>query len=438
MARGVGETAQKPLPTYALLALLAIASLPYMHVMEIEIRNAVAGGRQALSLMRTLWVKPHNLWLGKTAYGSEKLSEAYSLAALKKPLVEHIQSEQDRATADIQAQESLASSKVFSSLGRLNEESLAMIKMSILEAAFYRPLLKAIRKKIFPQTMAKEKDKYLNYISIMRVLPSTCDVIFSSPRYLFDMMILSMYIFLVDEYMESKMAQFSEDEFSIFRDCLEEIHPESYSSTNSLELETGKSERLRTAVSVFKEFAEAVASYPLVADASCSDLLELRSETKKDLLYHVKQLEDNARFAQQPHQPGKNTKFLTPSTSYQTWVHTVSAGHVSGPFSFPFFVCSVADSLRRGADCSTSVKQKLTAYGMNDHIGAFCRMYNDYGSIARDRDECKIISDHERDSRDEKRKLKCTWWVVLPPRRMTIKPISGTLETIEFAITSDL
>ncbi len=377
---------------YALLALLAIASLPYMHIMDIEIRNAVVDGRQALSLMRSAWAKPHNLWVGKTAYGSEKLSEAYSIAALKKPLVEHIHSKQDRAAAEIQAQEILGLSKFFSSLGRLNKESLAVVKVSMLEATFYRSLLKAMRKKIFPQTLAKEKDKYLHYIPIMWVLPSTCDAIFSSPRYLFDMMVLSMYIFLVDEYMESKVAQFSRDEFAIFRDYLEKIRPDSDSSTDSLELEIGKSERLRSAVSVFKEFAEAVASYPLVADASRSDLLELRSETKKYLLYHLEQLDDNARFAQQPHQPGKNTKFLTPSTSYQTWVHTVGAGHVSGPFSFAFFACVMGGSTRGGADCFTSVKQKLTAYSMNEHIGAFCRMYNDYGSITRDRNECNLNS----------------------------------------------
>ena len=377
---------------YALLALLAIASLPYMHIMEIEIGNAIAGGRQALSSMRSAWAKPHNLWVGKTAYGSKKLSEAYSLAALKKPLVKHIDGEQDRVAAETQAQEILGLSKFFSSLGRLKKESPAVIKVSMLEASFYRPLLKAMRKKIFPQTPAKEKDKYLNYIPIMWVLPSTCDAIFSSPRYLFDMMVLSMYIFLVDEYMEYKVAQFSKYEFAVFRNCLEEICPESHSSSDSFKLETDKSERLRTAVSVFKEFAEAVASYPLVVDASRSDLLELRSETKKYLLYHLKQLEDNARFAQQPHQPGQNTKFLTPSTSYQTWVHTVGAGHVSGPFSFAFFACAMGGSIRGGADCFTGVKQKLTAYSMNDHIGAFCRMYNDYGSITRDRTERNLNS----------------------------------------------
>lgn len=395
---------------YALLALLAIANLPYVQVLTMEIRYAVERGRQALSLMREVWTKPHHLWVRKVAYGSERLSEAYALAAMKKSLLVIPCAEPTRASTDQQAQKILNFSKLLSHFDHLSKEPFFMIKASVLEGVFYQPLLKAIRTEVFPQTLTEENDKYLDYIPIMWILPSTGTSLFSPPTYLLDMMVLSMWVFLVDEYMESNVAHFSKDEFILFRKSLEEIDPEPDSAGSDISLSSfllgsdgngavsgshpaiSSSGRLFEAIAVFKAFATTVMKYPSIVHASQSDLLELRSETKNYLLYHVTQLEDNNRLAQQEQRPGSRVKFATPRTSYHTWVHTVGAGHVSGPWAFAFFMCCMGGYARGGADCFTTVKQKLAAYKMNAHIGAFCRMYNDYGSIARDREEHNLNS----------------------------------------------
>lgn len=380
---------------YALLTLLAISSLPYVYALELEIRYAVAKGRQALSLMHDDWAKPHCLWVRKVAYGSGKLSEAYSLAAMKKPLAEYVCSEQTRALMVKQGQKILTYSKFFSSLDHLTKEPLFMIKASVIEGTLYQSSLNTMRIGIFPQTSTKENDKYLDYIPVMWTLSSTCSNLFSPPEYLLDMMILSMFIFLVDEYMESNVAQFSKDELATFRESLRNIELENDGNDTAVDSysEVTPMNRLQAAISVLRAFATAIMKYPRVIDASASDKLELRSEMKNYILYHITQLEDNARLAQQEHQPGTNTKFATPRTSYQTWVHTIGAGHISGPFSFAFFMCSMGGSSRRGgADCFAHVKQKLMAYRTNAHYGTFCRMYNDYGSIARDREERNLNS----------------------------------------------
>lgn len=396
---------------YAILALIAFATVPYVGVLITEIRYAVARGREALSLMTDAWPIAHHLWVGKTIYGSPKLSEAYSIAAMKKPLVEHVQREETTESMQKLELKVLAFSKFFGNLDNLTREPLFLIKASVLEGLFYQSALRAKRTEVFPPTRSKEEDKYLNYIPIMWTLPSTCRRIFSPPEYLLDMMVLSMFIFLVDEYMESNVAKFNKAEFAAFRESVDEVHHKKDSSERDFSAPgflqgqlsnesvdkycTTKepSNRLREAVSIFQSFGAAVMEYPRVAGASQSDLLELRSETKNYLLHHITQLEDNVRFAQQPHHPGKTTEFTTPRISYHTWVHTVGAGHVSGPFSFAFFACSMGGSVRgEGSDCFQPIKQKLMAHAMNDRIGAFCRMYNDYGSIVRDRDERNLNS----------------------------------------------
>ena len=387
---------------YALLALMEIYTLPYTQILKIEIQHAVAKGREALSLTRNA-MESSPIWVEKVAYSSQKLSQAFSLAARKKPLVEPVYGEKNNFAMGKQSQKILGFVDYFSSLEYLSKLPHVMVKASIIEGSFYRSSLTAMRTDIFPQTTAKEKDKYLEYIPTMWILASTCCGLSLPPEYLLDMMVLSMLIFLTDEYMESKVAQLSKAESLAFRRSLEEAgsdevtlrseasHDNS-SQRESLHSAGSPSGQLLEVISVFRVFTNAVMSYPRVIDASETDKLELRSETKNYLLYHVHQLEDNARLAQQVHQPGRNTKFATPRTSYQTWVHTIGAGHISGPFAFAFFACSMGGSFRGGADCFSQIKQKLIAFKMNAHYGAFTRMYNDYGSIARDAKECNLNS----------------------------------------------
>ena len=395
---------------YALIALRALADLPFMHVLHHEIRSAIAQGFKALSSMLDAGSEPHDLWVGKIAASSQELLEAYVSAAMRINPAEYMCSDDDGGSIKEQTQRITAFSKFFSGLKHLSGEKSFVIKGSILEATYYKSLLKSMRTQIFPQTSAKEADKYLDYIPTMWILSSACRRLYAPPEYLFDMMVLSMFVFLVDEYMESTVAHFSEEEFVVFEKALREIHPISTSSlTDPLlpgflpgldELETAngvseahiRSPRVDAAILVFRSFALAVMKYPRVSSGSQSDLLELRSETQNYLLYHIMQLEDNARLAKQECNPDQNSRFQTPRTSYATWLHTIGAGHISGPWAFAFLQCLLGGSVRGGADCFTTVKQKLMAYNMNRHIGSFSRMFNDYGSVIRDRDERNLNS----------------------------------------------
>lgn len=394
---------------YALLALHASVDLPYLHVLSPEIRFAVAQGLKALSLTLDAGPEPQNLWVGKVASSSQELFKAYVSAAMRVNHAEQNYSDDDGDSMKEQAQRIVAFSKFFSGLEHLSGEKSFMIKGSILEGSYYKPLLKAMRTQIFPQTSAKEADKYLDYIPIMWILSSTGRKLNAPPEYLFDMMVLSMFVFLVDEYMESTIAHFSEDEFVVLEEALREIHPITTPSLMNpslpgfqLDLEglgtarapdaRYRSPGVQAAIRVFRSFALAVMKYPQVSNASPSDIVELRSETQNYLLYHIMQLKDNARLMRQEHDPDQITRFQTPRTSYPTWLHTIGAGHISGPFAFAFLQCLMGGSVRGGGDCFTTVKQKLMAYNMNRHIGSFSRMYNDYGSVLRDRDERNLNS----------------------------------------------
>ncbi|KAI4156797.1 MAG: hypothetical protein L6R39_001019 [Caloplaca ligustica] len=384
---------------YTLLALLEILTLPYVQAVRIDIQCAVMKGRDALAsrqdAVSALYVDAD----------SDSLSERLSL--LTDPADFPVgEPRSDKPSAFDEHNRKIHAFVIyFSSLDYLRSQPYARVKSSILEASLYRPFLLKLRTDIFPLSTAKEQDKYLDYIPIMWTLSSTCHRVFVPPEYLIDMMVLSMWIFLTDEYMESKVAKFSKDDLSRLRKHVknlyyEETFQKSQERGSSLEKShsiVSKSEQLAEAISVFTAFAKTVMNYPHVVNASKTDKLDLRFEMKNYLLYHLHQLDDNACLARQPQnqqqQAGnQTTRFLTPRTSFPTWLHTVGAGHISGPFAWAFFACSMGGSLRGGNDCFSTPKQKLIAHKMNAHHGAFSRLYNDYGSIRRDAHECNLNS----------------------------------------------
>jgi len=399
---------------HSLIALKSLVNFPYLEALRKEVREAISKGDAAL-VPRCKKLKMSNPAEASTAFVNwTSITHAQSAVC-------NVDGEPcggDGLTPEIQkiVQKVHVFADFFSSLEHMQSSPYYLIKASIVEALFYRPKLQAMRKDVFPATNAKEKDKYLDYIPIMWVFPGTSQGLPSKPEYLLDMMVLSMYVFLADEYMESTVAQFSPVELVALKARLGDIClpvEESLSSQECLPNNTQKSEehrsmngidtassaRLQDAIIVFRNFATYIYSYPRVSSASQTEHLDLYAETQSYLLSHVIQLEDNARLAQQPNStptsnnPDPRTRFLSPRIPYHTWLNTIGAGHISGPWSFAFFTCVMSGSVRHGGtDTFQTMKQKLIAHSMNAHIGAFCRMYNDYGSIARDREESNLNS----------------------------------------------
>ncbi|KAL8969892.1 MAG: hypothetical protein Q9197_004103 [Variospora fuerteventurae] len=388
---------------YAVLALLELASLPYAATLKTEIQNAISKGHEALSIRKSEVPNGQQ---------SRSLSDIHPNA-----IDEHLHAEGQRAQAK-QTAKIDGFINYFSSLDHIRSIPQFRVKASVLEASLYRPFLKAARGNIFPPTASKDRDKYLDYIPIMWLLAGAHYNVFVPPEYLLDMMILSMWIFLTDEYMESKIVKLSSAELRMFRQHVDELYTTDLKADTSQEpsrsssqvdsTTTSTSPLLHEAKSVFTTFANHVITYPRVTPASATDLLDLRFETKNYLLHHLDQLSDNARLiSQQPQSPPtKRIKFLTPRTTFQTWLHTTAAGHISGPFAWAFFTCCMSSSLRRPStstpssyhhqgkcgDCFSTPRQKLISHTMNAHYGAFCRLYNDYGSVRRDAEEGNLNS----------------------------------------------
>ena len=114
-------------------------------------------------------------------------------------------------------------------------------------------------------------------------------------------------------------------------------------------------------------------------------------ELRMFLLSHLQQAANNNRFTTQRNVNNLGAVFQSPRSSFYRWVQSTSSDHTSCPYSFVLYQCLLVEGLA-GRDCFPSVQEKYVAEAMCRHLAVLCRMYNDYGSLRRDRDEKNLNS----------------------------------------------
>lgn len=82
---------------------------------------------------------------------------------------------------------------------------------SVIERSLYVQKSRVVRHEIFPHQQSS-KDKYLNYIPCAWTIVNNCTGVFLDSTLMWDMMVISMLGFLVDEYMKSVVAQVRESD----------------------------------------------------------------------------------------------------------------------------------------------------------------------------------------------------------------------------------
>ena len=401
---------------YGVLTLAALVTLPWLAPLRDQVAFAMQEGQKFLLSAQGDWDKPQLLWIEKVTYGSRRLSEAYCLAATMPSMSPYAWSDRTINLIDVSGRFISRFSKLISSLRNFESEPLWRLKASAIEGHAFLPLLRSARTDILPRQKGA-KNEYLDLIPCTWVLINNHKKLFLQANMLWDMMVLTVCNFRVDEYMETVVARFGNGttlelvRAAIRTLCVSEKmnevqsrkrpHEDSVRITNnthqsSEENTTNETSDLASFKAIIGHYIHAMLDHPRLQQASSSDRMHLRSELQTFLLSHTAQIEDNARFsAQEHHSQSSTTIFVSTRLSYYEWAHTIGADSVSCPFSFAFFICLLGSSLRSGrhsADCFSSVHQSYLARDLCGHLAVMSRLYNDYGSLARDRKEANINS----------------------------------------------
>ncbi|KAL8687602.1 MAG: hypothetical protein Q9218_006270, partial [Villophora microphyllina] len=201
---------------YCLLTLLALDGLPLVALLAMQTRSAIHTGRQALSLFEPQWAKPHYIWVEKVTFGSQMLAESYCLAAMNAPFPTHQWKGKIEKIAGAYTQNILKLSLFFHSLPEYSTDPHWMILASVMEGYSYHAQLKQTRSEVFPHQKSA-KDTYLEYVPCSWTIINNRFGLFLNSTLLWDMMVVSVLDYLIDEYVESIGGELSEGEADALR-----------------------------------------------------------------------------------------------------------------------------------------------------------------------------------------------------------------------------
>lgn len=411
---GGWSSADSPeITAYAVLTLAVISSLPWIASLTTEVNSAIAAGRRFLWQAQENWTAPQYLWIEKVTFGNSSLSETYCLAAMNVPTFTCSWSGRVKDFATIPEKRIMGLSQFFATLEVFQNEPLWKLKASAIEGCLFLPELRSARSDILPAQQGA-KNKYLDYIPATWVTINNQKGLFLESNLLWNMMLLTVCNFRVDEYMETAVAKLSQDKWESVGSMIRTLcaasesdaartrkrpHEDSARLMNGDETDSKREDRVREVSAikaVLEPYVQAMLRHPLVLEASASDRSQFCLQLQNFLLAHLCQIKDNSRFSSQLEEPSSSlatTKaFTSASSTFYTWAHTTGAESVSCPFSFAYLTCLLGASSNRGKDCFSSAYQKYLSHDLCSHLAVMSRLYNDYGSFLRDRAEANLNS----------------------------------------------
>ncbi len=406
---------------YAILAVNALASLPAASIIRNCVDKALESGRSFLMQTVQDSLAPENLWIEKVTYGSRTLSSAYTLAALR--CSPSCNSFSRLSNSEVGTAGKSKANNIYKRMPMFSSIPEWRIQAWQNEAQYFATWLKRTKNDIFPG-MGQRENKYTGFIAftwiagndLVQPRPLASDVMSK-------MMMLSLLIYHMDEYMEDVVASQPRASLSEIKDSVKSMFDvvdleDKYQALEHMangdaKLRGSKRDANRDLKSMCSKqepngdinsfggtaeiartltrFLHWVLQHPEVKTASTYDRRQLCVNIKAFLIAHLTQIGDNhqLRSKQRDHSAETHTS-STQETSFFTWVRSTSADHTGGPFAFYFFLLLVenANQRPRFPTCET----KFIAEDVSRHSATLCRIYNDLGSVLRDRREANLNS----------------------------------------------
>lgn len=139
---------------------------------------------------------------------------------------------------------------------------------------------------------------------------------------------------------------------------------------------------------ILRRFVEHVLCHSAVQAASNYDKMCLRQELRLFLLAHIEQIENNTHMFSQDSQHNSPAFYQNPNRTFFDWVRNTSSNQTSCPYSCAFALCLLGN----GHDFFRTSNEKYLGQAAYRHLATLCRLYNDCGSLVRDRLEKNLNS----------------------------------------------
>ncbi|KAI0426757.1 hypothetical protein F5Y09DRAFT_50633 [Xylaria sp. FL1042] len=376
--------------SYAVLTLKYITSFRFVSNFQSEILNALSRSVNVFHRRHTDFYQPKNMWIGKAPYSSGLLSQAYLFGALNhsawKPVVDGFS----------RGGLSRSSDKLFKlarALPLLQGTETWEVRSCLLQGDFFSSIVRDSIPRIFPRENMR-KETYLDLVPFTWATSRLLESLKLRNQELLDMMVLAVTIYQIDEFMEATVIRLDDRDIRKLDDTFEDLsseratpHADDYTADHNMPLSRTESsrEKLSTITEVLRQYVQFILQQPLVVSARPLLQRQLRSDIKRFLRAHLRQVKDNRLLRNEEMEAVESVH-----GSVFSWLRNTSADHTGGPFAMTYYLCLIEG--RSNPPQSISTEGLYVAQMVSQHLAALCRTYNDWGSRVRDAAEYNVNS----------------------------------------------
>lgn len=393
--------------SYSIITVGYALSLPWSAALKDQLQDSIRQGQDYLQAKYSIPDKTDFLWVEKVSYRSELLHSVYCSAALHFQVVD-VPWTPSIADGFTLPQGSMKKTQyLISSLPLFRNEKFASPELVLVEAQLVAARLNSFRDSLFSRSeIPMTADKYLEFIPMIWVMCNHKNGQRLSYKAMWEMVLLSLLNFQVDEYMESVVARIPQDGISQLMDLLkQQSKSASMSATNgnhnltnrsshavanpSTDLETYK--QVHEAFNALSRFMQHVTQHWSLTCSPFSVQQEMALEIYNFIAAHSEHNRANAVLATRKTNGTPDTTSPQPpqEQTYIQWVRGPASDDTSCPFSFLFFACLIS---KAGTHVFAGARVQYFAKSLCRCLATMCRMYNDYGSATRDAEEGNLNS----------------------------------------------
>ena len=380
-----GRNGSREETAYAILALANLASLKFVRQIRSQIDIAISRGRHYLLSQSTTGIPKLGvadyIWSSKVPYATEHvyLSYIHSALSVAVPFYPHT----DDLTAllpSIPTESIEKFAQFYSQLRMFKGVKIWQIKAYLIEGYLFILDLIKVRSQIFDRKGLKE-DSYFEYIPFSWTASNNMSELYFSAQTIFDMMANILISFQIDEFFDICVQEHGVHSLAHIRSWIESNF-DAVNHTVDIHLPEETVGRL-------SKFVHFVLHHPRISNATENDRMQLLKELRFFLVAHIQQCEDNARLQSQK----SSTIFNSAQSSFFRWVRTTGSDHYSAPYAFAFIACLLgSNGNNNGTDFFPTPETRYIAQDCIAHLSIIGRIYNDYGSLQRDRKEMNVNS----------------------------------------------
>ena len=231
------------------------------------------------------------------------------------------------------------------------------------------------------------KETYLDLVPFTWATSRQFEALRLRNQELLDMMVLAVTIYQVDEFMEATVIRLDNYNMRKLDDMFDGLCSEQVSvlTDEHIAMNELSEKNLMAIIDILRQYVYFILQHPSVKNARSSLQRQLRSDIKRFLRSHMRQVKDNRLL-----RANKMEEVESVHGSVFSWIRNTSSDHTGGPFAMTYYLCLIEG--RSDPPQPISTEGLYVAQMVSQHLAALCRTYNDWGSRSRDMAEFNVNS----------------------------------------------